>query len=236
LLRVATRKQLGPEFDMRHFTPHYNPWEERMCAVPKGDLFTAVREKKASVVTDHIETVTKTGVKLKSGNLLPADVIITATGLDLQMFGGAKIFVDGEEVKINESMMYKGLMLEGVPNMALIFGYTNSSWTLKADIACEFVCRLLKRMRDIGADKVTPVDTEKCGTDLNFLNLRSGYISRAHDRLPRQGSKQPWQNLNDYLRDLPALRYGNLDDGNLQYQGKNLNETRRGMLQSLLGA
>jgi len=236
LLRVATRKQLGPEFDMRHFTPHYNPWEERMCAVPKGDLFKALREKKASVVTDHIETVTKTGVKLKSGNLLPADVIITATGLDLQMFGGAKIFVDGEEVKINKSMMYRGLMLEGVPNMALIFGYTNSSWTLKADIACEFVCRLLKRMRDIGADKVTPVDTENCGTELNFLNLRSGYISRAHDRLPRQGSKQPWQNLNDYLRDLPALRYGNLDDGNLQYQGKNLNETRRGMLQSLLGA
>lgn len=236
LLLAAARKQLGPDFDMKHFTPNYNPWEERMCAVPKGDLFKVLREGKASVVTDHIDSVTKTGIKLKSGEILPADIIVTATGLDLQMFGGATLSVDGKEINIPDTMLYKGLMLENVPNMALVFGYTNSSWTLKADIACEFVCRLLKHMKSIGADKVTPVDNEHCGTDLNFLNLRSGYIQRADDRLPRQGSKLPWQNLNDYLRDLPALRYGDLEDGKLHFEGVNLHGTRRSLVQQLLGS
>ncbi|MDF1822166.1 MAG: NAD(P)/FAD-dependent oxidoreductase [Alcanivoracaceae bacterium] len=236
LLLASARRQLGPDFDMKHFQPHYNPWEERMCAVPKGDLFKVLREGKASVVTDHIERVNKTGIKLKSGETLAADVIITATGLDLQMFGGATIRVDGNDVNIAETMMYKGLMLENVPNMALVFGYTNSSWTLKADIACEFVCRLVKHMRDIGADKVTPVDEEGCGTDLNFLNLRSGYIQRANDRLPRQGDRTPWQNLNDYLRDLPALRYGNLNDGHLRFEGAHLHAGKRGLVQQLIGS
>jgi cation diffusion facilitator CzcD-associated flavoprotein CzcO len=236
LLLASVRKQLGRDFDMKHFEPHYNPWEERMCAVPKGDLFKVLREGKASVVTDHIERVNKTGIKLKSGETLPADVIITATGLDLQMLGGAAVRVDGKDVNIAESMMYKGLMLENVPNMAMVFGYTNSSWTLKADIASEFVCRLLNHMRDIGAEKVMPVDDEDCGTDLNFLNLRSGYIQRANDRLPRQGDRAPWQNLHDYLRDLPALRYGNLNDGHLQFEGPHLHSQKRGFLQQLLGS
>lgn len=235
LLLAAAKKQLGPDFDMTHFQPNYNPWEERLCAVPKGDLFKVLREGKASVVTDHIHSVTKTGIKLQSGERLPADVIVTATGLDLQMFGGANIRVDGQDVNISESIMYKGLMLENVPNMALVFGYTNSSWTLKADIASEFVCRLLKHMQRIRATKATPVDTEGCGSDLNFLNLRSGYIQRADHRLPRQGNKQPWQNLNDYLRDLPALRYGKLDDGHLCFEGKNLKHPKRGLIQQLLG-
>ena len=126
-------------------------------------------------------------------------------------------------------------MLEGVPNMALVFGYTNSSWTLKADIASEFVCRLLNHMRGIGARVVTPVDEEGCATDLNFLNLRSGYVQRANDRLPRQGSKVPWQNLDDYLRDLPALRYGNLEDGHLRFEG-NTKRSKGGVLRSLLSA
>jgi monooxygenase len=236
LLLAAARKQLGPDFDMKHFQPHYNPWEERLCAVPKGDLFRVLREGKASVVTDHIASVTKTGIKLKSGELLPADIIVTATGLDLQMFGGASIRVDGKEPSISDTMMYKGLMLENIPNMAFVFGYTNASWTLKADIASEFVCRLLKHMQKTGADKVTPVDEEDCGTDVNFLNLRSGYIQRADDRLPRQGTKQPWQTLNDYLRDLPALRYGKLDDGYLHFEGKNLHKPKRKLVQQLLGS
>jgi len=235
LLLAAARRQLGPDIDMKHFQPHYNPWEERMCAVPKGDLFKVIREGKASVVTDQIDTVTETGIQLKSGDHLDADVLITATGLDLQLFGGAKLEVDGREVNVADTMMYKGLMLEGVPNMALVFGYTNSSWTLKADIASEFVCRLLNHMRGIGARVVTPVDEEGCATDLNFLNLRSGYVQRANDRLPRQGSKVPWQNLDDYLRDLPALRYGNLEDGHLHFEG-NTKRRKGGVLRGLLSA
>ncbi len=234
ILLAAARKQLGPDIDMKHFQPHYNPWEERMCAVPKGDLFKVLREGKASVVTDHIQNITKTGIKLKSGDWIPADIIITATGLDLQMFGGANLRVDGKSVNVSNSIMYKGLMLENVPNMALVFGYTNASWTLKADIASEFVCRLLKHMQKTGTKKVTPVDKEDCGSDVNFLNLRSGYIQRADDRLPRQGSKDPWQNLNDYLHDLPALRYGKMDDGYLKFETTNLHKTKRNLVQKLL--
>ena len=236
LLLAATRRQLGPKVDMRHFQPSYNPWEERMCAVPKGDLFKVIREGKASVVTDHIDTLTETGIQLKSGNHLDADVLITATGLNLQLLGGATLRVDGREVNVSEKLLYKGLMLEGVPNMALIFGYTNASWTLKADIACEFVCRLLNHMHDIGATRVTPIDEQGCVTGHNFLNLRSGYVQRANDSLPRQGSKVPWQNLDDYLRDLPALRYGNLEDGYLNFEGKNIRKKKQGILGSLLGA
>ncbi|MBA3979578.1 MAG: FAD-containing monooxygenase EthA [Alcanivorax sp.] len=236
LLLASARKQLGPDVDMRHFQPAYNPWEERMCAVPKGDLFKAIRNNKASVVTDHIETVTENGIQLKSGDHLDADIIITATGLDLQLLGGASLSIDGEDIRISETLMYKGLMLEGVPNMALVFGYTNASWTLKADIACEYVCRLLNHMKQIGAEVVTPIDEEGCGTNLNFLNLRSGYVQRANDRLPRQGAKIPWQNLDDYLRDLPALRYGSLDDGHLKYDGKNMRQGKSTTLVNLLRA
>lgn len=236
LLLAAARRQLGPNVDMRHFKPSYNPWEERMCAVPKGDLFKVIREGKASVVTDHIDTVTETGIQLKSGERLDADVLITATGLDLQLFGGARLEVDGREINMADTLMYKGLMLEGVPNMALVFGYTNASWTLKADIACEFVCRLVNHMRDIGARVVTPVDEEGCVTSVNFLKLRSGYVQRADHRLPRQGSRIPWQNLDDYLRDLPALRYGSLEDGHLRFEGDNLRRKKDGVLSKLLSA
>ncbi|MES3040689.1 MAG: NAD(P)/FAD-dependent oxidoreductase [Pseudomonadota bacterium] len=234
LLLAGVRRQLGPEADMHHFQPHYNPWEERMCAVPKGDLFKVIREGKASVVTDHIDTITETGIRLKSGDHLEADVIITATGLNLQLFGGATLRVDDCEVSVANTLLYKGLMLEGVPNMALVFGYTNASWTLKADIACEFVCRLLNHMHDIGATRVTPIDAEGCGTDVNFLNLRSNYVQRANDHLPRQGSKVPWQNLDDYLKDFPALRYGNLEDGYLSFEGKNLRKRKQRFFSNLL--
>ncbi|MFZ5530275.1 MAG: flavin-containing monooxygenase [Pseudomonadota bacterium] len=239
LLLAATRRQLGPRFDMRHFQPRYNPWEERMCAVPRGDLFKVLREGTASVVTDRIQSITRKGIELASGERLEADVIVTATGLDLQMLGGADLYVDGRRADVHEHLLYKGVMMEGIPNFALVFGYTNASWTLKADIACEFVCRLLNHMRDTGADKVVPVDTENCRTEMNFLNLRSGYVQRANDRLPRQGSRAPWQNLNDYLRDLPALRYGPLSDGALRFyrQDRELRERapRRGLLALLPG-
>jgi monooxygenase len=144
--------------------------------------------------------------------------------------------VDGREVNVADRLMYKGLMLEGVPNMAIVFGYTNASWTLKADIVSEFVCRLLNHMRDIGADVVTPVDHEGCKTEQNFINLRSGYVQRADDRIPRQGSKVPWQNLDDYLRDVPAMRYGNLHDGYLRFEGANLRRRKGKARPNLLGA
>mgnify|MGYP002177625491 FL=1 len=219
---------------MKNFQRDYRQCGERMCAVHKGDMFKGLREGKASVVTDHIKNVTKTGIKLESGDWIPADIIVTATGLDLQMLGGAELRVDGTHVNLSNTMMYKGLMLEKVPNMALVFGYTNASWTLKADIASEFVCRLLKHMRKTGAEKVTPIDEEGCGSDVNFLNLRSGYIQRADDRLPRQGNKDPWQNLNDYLHDLPALRYGKMNDGHLKFETTNLHKTKRNLVQKLL--
>jgi len=227
LLLASVKKQLGPDIDMVHFEPKYNPWEERLCAVPKGDLFKVLREGKASVVTDHIQTFTETGIQLKSGEHLDADIVITATGLDLQFLGGAEIVVDGKKRTMAEEMMYKGLMLEGIPNFALIFGYTNSSWTLKADIASEFVCRLLNHMKKTGAEKVVPIDTENNISKLNFLNLHSGYVKRADDRLPRQGKKTPWKNLDNYLQDRPALRYGDLNDGYLHFyrQGKKLIKT-----------
>lgn len=217
LLLSAVKKQVGSDVDMKHFEPKYNPWEERLCAVPKGDLFKALREGKASVVTDHIQTFTETGIQLKSGEHIDADIVITATGLDLQLLGGAEITVDGVKRNMADEMMYKGLMLEGIPNLALIFGYTNSSWTLKADIASEFVCRLLNHMKRIGAEKVVPVDSDNNISHLNFLNLHSGYVQRADDRLPRQGKNVPWKNLDNYLQDRPALRNGNLNDGFLHF-------------------
>ncbi|MDE1008605.1 MAG: NAD(P)/FAD-dependent oxidoreductase [Paraburkholderia fungorum] len=217
LLLASVRKQLGPNVDIGHFEPHYNPWDERMCAVPRGDLFEALRDGKASVVTDHIDTFTKAGIRLKSGRELKADIVVTATGLDLQLLGGAEYVIDGRELKLRETLMYKGIMLGGVPNFALVFGYTNASWTLKANIANAFVSRVLREMRRTGADMVVPEDDAGCVGEQNFLNLNSGYIRRANDRLPRQGTKRPWQNLQNYLLDVPALRYGNLHDGYLRF-------------------
>lgn len=217
VLLASVRKQLGSKVDISHFEPRYNPWDERMCAVPKGDLFSALRDGKASVVTDHIDSFTETGIRLKSGRELEADIVVTATGLDLQLLGGAEYVIDGRELNLHDTLMYKGIMLEGVPNFALVFGYTNASWTLKANIANAFVVRILQEMRRTGADMVVPEDDEGCVAEENFLNLNSGYIRRANDRLPRQGTKRPWQNLQNYLLDVPALRYGNLHDGYLRF-------------------
>lgn len=235
-LLAAAKRQLGPDVDMQHFSPKYNPWDERLCAVPNGDLFKTVRRGDASVVTDHIETFTKNGIRLKSGQELEADIIITATGLDLQMLGGVKGTVDGKEVSVTDTMIYKGAMLKDIPNMSMIFGYTNSSWTLKADIVCEYICRLLNYMKETGAEVAIPRDLEGCATDDNFLGMQSGYIQRAGDRLPRQGSKAPWKVVQNYLADLPKLRYGKIDDGTLEFQGEKKASRRKGFVAALLGA
>lgn len=217
-LRMGVRRYMGKAYDPKDFTPSYNPWDERLCVVPNGDLFKALRGGDASIVTDHIDTFTENGIRLQSGKELEADIIVSATGLDLQIGGGAEMYVDGEFQEAGQALNYKGVMMEGVPNFALVFGYTNASWTLKADIASEFVCRLLNYMDEKGLAVVTPRDREGCKTDKPFLDLQSGYIQRAADRLPKQGSKDPWRVLQNYYRDLPRLRHGRLNDGVLEFK------------------
>ncbi|HAJ43957.1 MAG TPA: FAD-containing monooxygenase EthA, partial [Alcanivorax sp.] len=213
----TARRQLGDDIDMKHFRPSYNPWDERLCAVPNGDLFKVLRRGEASIVTDHIDTFTENGIRLKSGEELDADIVITATGLDLQLLGGAELSVDGETREPRDVLVYKGVMLRDVPNMAMVFGYTNASWTLKADIAAEYVCRLLNYMSRKGLQQVTPKDHDGSDTDKTFLDLQSGYVQRAAHRLPRQGDKAPWKVLSNYLYDLPRLRYGRLNDDALEF-------------------
>ncbi len=233
-LLSAARRQLEGSVDMKHFTPRYNPWDERLCAVPDGDLFKVLRKGQASVVTDQIDTFTENGLRLQSGEELEADIVITATGLDLQLLGGAALTVDGEARKPNDVLVYKGVMLRDVPNMAMVFGYTNASWTLKADIAAEYVCRLLNLMARKGVQQVVPRDREGCDTDKSFLDLQSGYIQRAAGRMPRQGNKAPWKVLSNYLYDLPRLRYGAIEDDTLEFSGE-ASRRRRGLATILRG-
>ena len=211
------KKQLGEGADMTHFTPSYNPWDERLCAVPDGDLFKVIRRGKASVVTDHIETFTKTGIRLKSGKELQADIIISATGLSLQLLGGVEVAVDGKPTQVSESMSYRSLMLSDVPNAAMIFGYTNASWTLKADISSEYLCRLLNHMDKRGVRQVTPRLHDSSVTEAPFLDMQSGYIQRSRHLFPKQGNKAPWKAKQNYLFDLAQLRYTKIDDGVLEF-------------------
>ena len=216
----GVRAQLGPDYDVgTHFTPTYNPWDQRLCLVPDSDLFKALRSGKASVVTDRIETFTEGGLRLASGAELDADVVVTATGLRLVLLGGIEITVDGVRTELAKSTSYKGMMFSGVPNLAAAFGYTNASWTLKADLTCEYVCRLLGYMDRRGYGQCTPVkqaDVEEAP----FLDFSSGYVQRALDALPRQGTTKPWKLHQNYARDMVALRLGRLDDGTMRFARK----------------
>lgn len=218
LLLWLVRQQVGPTVDMRHFTPKYMPWDQRLCAVPNGDLFKAVKSGQASVVTDEIDTFTESGILLKSGRELDADIIITATGLNIQMLGGMKIVVDGEALELSEQMTYKAVLVEDIPNFAWIVGYTNASWTLKSDIAALYLCRLFKHMEENGHTVATPRDVAESRTDAGmFDGLNSGYVQRANDTLPRQGAKYPWKVLNNYESDSKMLLDDPVDDGLLQF-------------------
>ncbi|MEP7339062.1 MAG: NAD(P)/FAD-dependent oxidoreductase [Acidobacteriota bacterium] len=218
-IKDKLRKELGPDFDVdRHFTPPYNPWDQRMCLVPDGDMLIALREKRASIVTDHIDTFTPTGIKLKSGEHLDADIIVTATGLTLLALGGISLTVDGQATEINKSVAYKGTMLTGIPNIAFVFGYTNASWTLKADLICTFVCRLLNYMDKHGYRQVTPRLNDPEVEDLPLLNLTSNYILRAMDQFPRQGSKLPWRLYQNYFFDTMMIRFGSIKDDALEFK------------------
>lgn len=216
-LLQMVRRQLGKNADMSHFTPKYNPWDERVCAVPDGDLFKVIRQGKASVVTDHIDTFTKTGIRLKSGQELQADMIITATGLNLQLLGGMKVQVDGQPFEMTETLNYRGVMFKDLPNLAMIFGYTNASWTLKADLSSEYICRLLKHMDKEGLRQCTPRNHDDSVVDEPFLGLASGYIQRAKNVLPKQGNKAPWKLYQNYALDLANLRFSKLEDGAMTF-------------------
>jgi monooxygenase len=218
-IKKQLRKELGADFDVdRHFTPPYNPWDQRMCLVPDGDMLIALREKRASVVTDHIETFTPTGIQLKSGAHLDADIIVTATGLDLVSLGGIELIVDGRAVETNKSVTYKATMLTGIPNLAFVFGYTNASWTLKADLISAYVCRLLNYMDRHGYAQVMPRLNDANVQDLPLLGLSSGYVQRALDRFPRQGSKLPWRLYQNYLLDMRMMRFSAIQDDALEFK------------------
>jgi monooxygenase len=218
-IKDRLRQELGPDFDVeRHFTPPYNPWDQRMCLVPDSDMFIAMREKRASIVTDHIEMFTPTGIKLKSGEQLDADIIVTATGLNLVALGGITLTVDGQAAQLNQSMAYKGTMLTGIPNLAFVFGYTNASWTLKADLICTFVCRLLNYMDRHGYRQVTPHLNNHEVEDLPLLDLTSGYVQRALDCFPKQGSKLPWRLYQNYVFDTLMIRFGAIKDEALEFK------------------
>ncbi|MCA1402033.1 NAD(P)/FAD-dependent oxidoreductase [Bradyrhizobium sp. BRP56] len=218
LILGGVRHALGPDYDVAtHFTPRYNPWDQRLCLVPNGDLFQSLRNGRSSVVTDQIETFTRGGIKLKSGNVLDADIVVTATGLDLQVLGGLEINVDGARVDLSKTMNYKGLMYSGVPNLAAAFGYTNASWTLKCDLTCEYVCRMLNHMKAHGYAQVTPRRNDPDVTELPWVDFSSGYIQRAAARFPKQGSRRPWRLYQNYALDIMTLRFGSLKDEAIEF-------------------
>ena len=217
LLRKGLMRQLPPDFDIdTHFTPRYNPWDQRLCLVPDGDLFEALKAGTASIATDTIETFTERGIKLTSGDELEADIVVAATGLNLLALGGIDLVVDGREVPIPETMAYKGMMLSDVPNMAFTVGYTNASWTLKADLTSEYVCRLLGHMDEHGYRKAVPV-RDPSVKDAPFLDFTSGYVQRALKDFPQQGDREPWRLRQNYAIDLRKLRHGAIDDGVMQF-------------------
>lgn len=215
---AMVRDELGPQYDVdTHFTPTYYPWDQRLCLVPDGDMFKAIREGRASVVTDHIDCFTGNGLRLKSGKELQADIIVTATGLELQFLSDVVITVDGEVLEPGRALSYKGMMVSGVPNMALSAGYTNASWTLKCDLTCDYVCRLLNYMDRHGYRICTPVNREPNLEVEAYMSLSSGYIQRALDKFPRQGARAPWKLYQNYIRDIFALRFGRLADGVMEF-------------------
>jgi cation diffusion facilitator CzcD-associated flavoprotein CzcO len=217
LLRKGVRAALGPDYDIdTHFTPRYEPWDERLCLVPDNDLFIAIRKGRASVVTDHVESFTETGIRLRSGAHLDADIIVTATGLNLKILSGVTLNVDGRTVELAKTTAYKGMMYSDVPNLASAFGYTNASWTLKCELTTEYVCRLLNHMERHGYARCTPRCRDPEMATEPVLGLSSGYVRRALATLPRQGMRAPWRLYQNYIKDLLMLRFGRVDDAEME--------------------
>jgi monooxygenase len=218
LILGGVRIALGPDYDVAtHFTPRYNPWDQRLCLVPDGDLFRAIRDKRASVVTNEIDAFTANGIRLKDGSELAADIIVTATGLVLQVLGGIDVAVDGRPVDFANTLNYKGMMYSDVPNLAAAFGYTNASWTLKCDLTCEYVCRLINYMDRRGYKQCRPHNIDPTIEPMPSLSFTSGYVQRAVAKMPKQGSKRPWRLYQNYALDIVSLRFGKIDDGVMRY-------------------
>lgn len=217
MIRRMTQKLLPEDYPVDvHFKPTYGPWDQRLCLVPNGDLFRALRSGTAEVVTDTVDTFTETGIKLGSGAEIEADIIITATGLNLLAFGGIELTVDGRAVHPPDTMAYRALMLSDIPNFAYTIGYTNASWTLKADLVAEFVCRVLSHMDRVGATKVVPRRDPEVG-EAPFMDFAAGYVLRSLDDLPKQGDREPWKLKQSYFHDVRTIRRGEIDDGNLEF-------------------
>jgi monooxygenase len=225
------RDELGDDFDVeKHFTPDYDPWDQRLCLVPNSDLFRALRSGSASVVTDRIETFTEDGLRLASGEELEADIVVTATGLDLLVLGGVRFEVDGEPVDFADTVTYKGMMYSGVPNMVSVFGYINASWTLRADLIETFACRLINHLEATGTRRVVPrLRPEDRGMELRpyVEDFTPGYMLRVLHLFPKQGDREPWINPQNYRRDRKMFREGTLEDGVLEFSGAEAASSRR---------
>lgn len=218
LVLNGIRKALGPAYPVeKDFSPSYKPWDQRMCLVPDGDLFRAIKRGQASIVTDHIDTFTEHGIRLQSGTELPADLIVTATGLNLVALGGMKVSVDGREIDLSKTLNYKGMMCSDVPNLAAALGYTNASWTLKCDLTSEYVCRLLTHMDEQGYRQCTPRNRDPSVEEQPLIDFSSSYVLRAIDSFPKQGSKAPWRLYQNYALDLMTLKFGALEDGVMEF-------------------
>jgi monooxygenase len=219
LIKLGVRKSLGREYDVEtHFTPKYNPWDQRLCLVPDDDLFASIRSGKAQVVTDQIDRFTENGIQLKSGQVLAADIVVTATGLKLEFLSGMTLKVDDKVIILPEHYVYRGMMISDVPNFAFSIGYTNASWTLKTDLTCAYVCRLLNHMQKNGTKTCTPKVDKDSMSDEPLLDFNSGYVVRALNALPKQGSKKPWKLNQNYPLDVINLKYSTLKDKALAFK------------------
>ena len=216
------KNEIGADYTDEHFTPSYNPWDQRICLIPDSDLFEAINNKKASVVTDTIDEFQTDGILLSSGKKIKADIIITATGIELNALNDIHVTIDQLKVNPNERLTYKGMMLSGVPNFAISFGYVNASWTLRADLTCEYVCRLINLMDKKGVSCCEPIDDKTAHGDDELIDFSSGYVQRGLNKMPKQGNKSPWKNYQNYLKDIFAVRLFSIKDSNLNfYNSKN---------------
>ena len=212
------KDELGSDFDInKHFTPSYKPWDQRMCLVPDSDLFSAIKNNKASVVTDKVKQFESDGILLESGVKITTDIIVTATGIELNSLNDINVTMDNVKVNAHERLTYKGMMLSGVPNFALSFGYVNASWTLRADLTCEYVCRLISLMDKKGVDCCAPINDQSAYGDDDLIDFTSGYVQRGLHLMPKQGNKAPWKNYQNYLKDIFAVRLFSIKDSNLNF-------------------
>jgi cation diffusion facilitator CzcD-associated flavoprotein CzcO len=215
------REALGPDYDVeKHFTPKYNPWDQRLCLIPNGDLFKSIKKGKTHVVTDHLDSFTETGVKLTSGEELEADIIVTATGLNMQVMGGSTFSVDGRPVNFADTVSYKGMMYAEIPNLIQTFGYINASWTLRADLTAEYACRVINHMDALGVRQCTPrLRSEDTNMSMRpwIEDFSAGYMQRTMDLMPKQGDKDPWRNTQNYSLDKKIIRKAPLEDGALLF-------------------